>query len=131
VGRWTGGQTAAAQCGALAPCAARQLAKARDAEQRCAVQRAERQLGARHAEQRCAAQLAVGRLVPQLAVRPPAVRFLAPMPVAGAQLAVGALREGEALREAPALQGRGARLALLLPAYAVARLRLSQSQQKR
>jgi len=54
------------------------------------------------------------------------------MPVARAPRAVRALREGQALREARELQGRGARLALLLLAYAaVARPRLSPSQQKR
>jgi hypothetical protein len=105
VGRQTDGRTAAAQRGAFAPCAARQLAEARDAVRRCAAQRA---------------------------VRPSAARLLAPMPVARALRAVRALREGQALREARELQGRGARLALLLPAYAaVARLRLSPSQQKR
>jgi len=65
-------------------------------------------------------------------VRPSAARLLAPMPVARALRAVRALREGQALREARELQGRGARLALLLLAYAaVARPRLSPSQQKR
>jgi hypothetical protein len=64
--------------------------------------------------------------VAQLAVRPSAARLLAPMPVARAPRAVRALREARELR------GRGARLALLLLAYAaVARLRLSPSQQKR
>jgi len=66
------------------------------------------------------------------AVRRCAARLFAPMPVARAPRAVRALREGQALREARELQGRGARLALLLLAYAaVARLRLSLSQQKR
>jgi len=45
---------------------------------------------------------------------------------------VRALCEGQALREARELRARGARLALLLLAYAaVARLWLSPSQQKR
>jgi len=123
VGRRTDGQTAAAQRGAFAPCAARQLAEARDAVRRCAAQRVVRQLAERHAVRRCVAPRAV---------RPSAARLLAPMPVARALRAVRALREGQALREARELQGRGARLALLLPAYAaVARLRLSPSQQKR
>jgi hypothetical protein len=73
----------------------------------------------------------VRRCVALLAVQPPAARLLAPMPVARAQLAVEALREGEALRGAQVLPGRGARLELLHPAYAVARLRLSPSRQKR
>jgi hypothetical protein len=108
------GQTAAAPRGAFAPCAARQLAEARDAVRQCAAQRAERPSAA------------------QLAVRPSAARLLAPMPVAWAPRVVRALREGQALREARELWGRGARLALLLLAYAaVARLRLSPSQQKR
>src|SRR6266516_4374595 len=96
-GRRTGGQTAAAQRGAFAPCAARQLAEARDAVWRCAAQRAVRPSAARDAVRRCAARL----LAPARAPR--AVR---------------------ALREARELRGRGARLALLLLAYA-ARLRLS------
>jgi len=50
------------------------------------------------------------------------------MPVAPAPRAVRALREGQALREAR--EGRGARLVLLAYA-AVARPRLSPSQQKR
>src|SRR6516165_2793400 len=95
VGRRANGQTAAAQRGALAPCAARQLAEARDSVRRCV---------ARHAVRRCVAQ---------------------------APRAVRALREGQALREARELQWRGARLALLLAYAAVARLRLSPSQQKR
>jgi hypothetical protein len=53
------------------------------------------------------------------------------MPVARASRAVLALREGQALREARELRGRGARLALLLAYAAVARPRLSPSQQKR
>jgi hypothetical protein len=118
-GRRTDGQTAAAQRGAFAPCAARQLAEARDAVRRCAAQRAVRPFAARHAVRRCVAQRAV---------RPSAARLLAPMPVARAPRAVRALREGQALREARELRGRGARLALLLLAYAaVARLRLSPS----
>jgi len=105
VGRRANGQTAAAQRGAFAPCAARQLAEARDAVRRCVAQLAVRPSAARHAVRRC---------------------------VARAPRAVRALREGQALREARELQGRGARLALLLLAYAaVARLRLSPSQQKR
>src|SRR5215471_16990438 len=104
VGRRTDGQTAAAQRGALAPCAARQLAEARDAVRRCVAQLAVRPSAAQHAVRRC---------------------------VARAPRAVRALREGQAPREARELQGRGARLALLLLAYAaVARLRLSPSQQK-
>jgi hypothetical protein len=114
VGRRADGQTAAAQRGALAPCAARQLAEARDAVRRCV---------ARHAVRRCVAQLAV---------RPSAARHAVRRCVVRAPRAVRALREGQALREARELQGRGARLALLLLAYAaVARLRLSPSQQKR
>src|SRR5262249_19165062 len=104
VGRRTDGQTAAAQRGAFAPCAARQLAEARDAVRRCVAQRAERQLAERHAVRRC---------------------------VARAPRAVPALREGQALGEARELQGQGARQALLLAYAAVARLRLSPSQQKR
>jgi hypothetical protein len=70
--------------------------------------------------------------VAQLAVRPSAARHAVRRCVARAPRAVRALREGQALREARELQGRGARLALLLLAYAaVARLRLSPSQQKR
>jgi hypothetical protein len=87
---------------------------AQRAVRRCAAQRAERRLAERHAVRRCVAQRAVRRCV---ALAPRAVR---------------ALREGQAPREARELQGRGARLALLLLAYAaVARLRLSPSQQKR
>jgi hypothetical protein len=105
VGRRADGQTAAAQREAFVPCAARQLAEARDAV---------RPFAARHAVRRCVAQHAVRRCV------------------ARAPRAVRALREGQALREARELQGRDARLALLLLAYAaVARLRLSPSQQKR
>src|SRR5262249_9092924 len=104
VGGWADGQTAAAQRGALAPCAARQLAEARDAVRRCVARHAVRPSAARHAVRRC---------------------------VARAPRAVRALREGQALREARELQGRGARLALLLAYAAVARLRLSPSQQKR
>jgi len=116
-GRRTDGQTAAAQRGAFAPCAARQLAEARHAVRRCAAQRAVRPSAARHAVRRCVAQRAV---------RPSAARLLAPMPVVRAPRAVRALREARELR------GRGARLALLLLAYAaVARLRLSPSPQKR
>jgi hypothetical protein len=122
VGRRTEGQTAAAQRGAFAPCAARQLAEARDAVRRC-VALAERQLAERHAVRRCVARLAV---------RPSAARHAVRRCVVRAPRAVRALREGQALREARELQGRGARLALLLLAYAaVARLRLSPSQQKR
>src|SRR5262249_26806886 len=96
VGGRADGQTAAAQRGALAPRAARQLAEARDAVRRWAAQ-----LGGR--------------------------RWVA-------QLAVGPSAAGRAVRRCVAreLQGRGARLALLLLAYAaVAPLRLSPSQQKR
>jgi hypothetical protein len=104
VGGRADGQTAAAQRGAFVRCAARQLAE-------------------RHAVQRCVAQLAVRLSAALHAVRRCVVR---------APRAVRALREGAALREARELQGRGARLALLLLAYAgVARLRLSPSQQKR
>jgi hypothetical protein len=114
VGRWTDGQTAAAQRGAFVPCAARQLAE-RHAVQRC-VARLARQLAERHAVRRCVAQLAV---------RPSAARHAVRRCVARA------LREGQALREARELQGRGARLALLLLAYAaVARLRLSPAQKR-
>jgi hypothetical protein len=103
VGRRTDGQTAAAQRGAFVPCAAR--------------------LAERHAVQRCVARLAV---------RPSAARHAVRRCVVRAPRAVQALREGQALREARELRGRGARLALLLLAYAaVARLRLSPSQQKR
>jgi hypothetical protein len=85
--------------------------------------RAERQLAERHAVRRC---------VGQHAVWPSAAQLLARMPAARAPRAVRALREGQALREARELQGQGARRALLLLAYAaVARLRLSPSQQKR
>src|SRR5499427_2958700 len=105
VGGRADGQTAAAQRGAFAPCAARQLAEARDSVRRCVAQLAVRPSAARHAVRRC---------------------------VARAPRAVRALREGQALREARELQERGARLALLLLAYAaVARLRLSPLQQKR
>ena len=120
VGRWTVGQTAAAQRGAVVPCAARQLAE-RHAVQRC-VARLARQLAEWHAVRRCVAQLAV---------RPSAARHAVRRCVARAPRAVRALREGQALREARELQGRGARLALLLAYAAVARLRLSPSQQKR
>jgi len=65
-------------------------------------------------------------------VRPSAAQHAVRRCVARAPRAVRALREGQALREARELQERGARLALLLLAYAaVARLRLSPSQQKR
>jgi hypothetical protein len=114
VGGRADGQTAAAQRGAFAPCAVRQLAEARDAVRRCV------------------APLAARRCVAQLAVRPSAARHAVRRCVARAPRAVRALREGQALREARELQGRGARLALLLLAYAaVARLRLPPSQQKR
>src|SRR5262249_17806356 len=112
----TDGQTAAAQRGAFAPCAARQLAEARDAVRRCVAQLAERQLAERHA---------VRRYVAQRAERPSAARQAVQRCVARAPRAV------RALREARELQGRGARLALLLAYAAVARLRLSPSQQKR
>jgi len=69
--------------------------------------------------------------VAQLAVRPSAARHAVRRCVARAPRAVRALREGQALREARELQWRGARLALLLAYAAVARLRLSPSQQKR
>jgi len=115
VGRWTDGQTAGAQRGAFVRCAARQLAQ-RHAVQRCVARLAERQLADRHAVRRCVAQLAVRLSAARHAVRRCVVR---------------APREGQALR-ARELQGRGARLALLLLVYAgVARLRLSPSQQKR
>ena len=122
VGRRTDGQTAAAQRGAFAPCAARQLAEARDAVRRCVAQLAERQLAERHA---------VRRYVAQRAERPSAARQAVQRCVARAPRAVRALREGQALREARELQGRGARLALLLAYAAVAQLRLSPAQQKR
>jgi hypothetical protein len=123
VGRRTDGQTAAAQRGAFAPCAARQLAEACDAVRRCVARLAERQLAERHAVRRCVAQLAV---------RPSAARHAVRRCVVRAPRAVRALREGQALREARELQERDARLALLLLAYAaVARLRSSPSQQKR
>jgi hypothetical protein len=112
VGRRADGQTAAAQREAFVPCAARQLAEARDAV---------RPFAARHAVRRCVAQRAV---------RPSAAQHAVRRCVARAPRAVRALREGQALREAR--EGRDARLALLLLAYAaVARLRLSPSQQKR
>jgi len=98
VGRRADGQTAAAQRGAFAPYAARQLVEAHDAVRRCVAQRAARPSAARHAVRRCVAR---------------------------------APRAGQALREAWELQGRGGRLALLLAYAAVARLRLSPSQQKR
>jgi hypothetical protein len=114
VGRRADGQTAAAQREAFVPCAARQLAEARDAV---------RPFAARHAVRRCVAQRAV---------RPSAAQHAVRRCVARAPRAVRALREGQALREGRELRGRGARLALLLLAYAaVARLRLSPSQQKR
>jgi len=123
VGGRADGQTAAAQRGAFAPCAARQLAEARDSVRRCVAQLAVRPFAARHAVRRCVAQLAV---------RPSAARHAVRRCVARAPRAVRALREGQALREAREPQGRGARLALLLLAYAaVARLWLSPSQQKR
>ena len=89
--------------------------------QRHAVQRGVRRYAAQHEALRCAAQRAERALhavrVPG-EVRPPH--------------AVPALDEGPAPREERELRGRGARLALLLLAYAaVARLRLSPSQQKR
>ena len=114
VGGRADGQTAAAQRGAFVRCAARQLAE-RHAVQRCVARLAERQLAERHAVRRCVAQLAV---------RPSAARHAVRRCVVRAPRAVRALREGQALREARELQGRGARLALLLLAYAaVARLR--------
>ena len=119
VGRRTDGQTAAAQRGGFAPCAARQLAEARDAVRRCVAQLAERQLAARHAVRRCVARA-------QRAERPSGARHPVRRCVARAP------RAGQALGEARELQGQGARLALLLLAYAaVARLRLSPAQQKR
>jgi len=129
VGRRADGQTAAAQRGAFAPCAARQLAETHDAVRRCVARHAVRRCVAQLAVRRCVALRAVQRCVAQRAVRPSAARHAVRRCVARAPRAVRALREGQALREA---QGRGARVALLLLAYAaVAPLRLSPSQQKR
>src|SRR5262249_41117751 len=82
----TDGRTAAAQPGAFALCAARQFAEARDAERRCAAQRAERPSAARLVERRCAAQHAER----PSAARRCAARLLAPMPVARAPRGAGA-----------------------------------------
>ena len=107
------GQTAAAQRGAFAePRAARTLAEARDAA---------RQFAARLVARRCAERAREAQALPREA------RAL-PREVRAPPREVRAPPERE-LREA---QGRGARPALLLPGVsAVARLRLSQSQQKR